>query len=334
MGNASGAATSDLTELDKAKKLPEQVESYNFYQLVELLHRMIGDDPEQQVGGVSPELLFRGNTSLGFAPADLKDLTCSDDGLYQLQTSFFGLSGAQSPLPGYFLEQIATEGEEGLRGQFLDFFNHRLVSLVYQIWRKYRYYVRFRDEASDAFSAQLFALVGLADEELRREANINWCKMLSYAGTLAGRSRSPQVVTGIVSHYFDLEQVDIRQWQVRQVPIAQEQKLRLGMANARLGEETVIGDEITDCMGKFVICFRQLSFKRFIDFLPNGKEYSTFCKLMEFILREQMSFDLELELKRDEVPLLQLTQQDCSSLGWYSFMGDTGDDRRVIIHIR
>ncbi|MFM2480444.1 type VI secretion system baseplate subunit TssG [Celerinatantimonas sp. YJH-8] len=334
MGNAGRTATSDLKESDAARVVPSHIESYNFYQLVEVLHRMLGDDPEQQAGGVSENLLFHGNPSLGFAASDIRELSCSQEGRYQLQTSFFGLSGAQSPLPGFFLEQIATEGEQGLRKPFLDFFNHRLITLVYQIWRKYRYYVRFREEAGDAFSEQLFALVGLADQELRREANINWCKMLSYAGTLAGRSRSPQVVAGIVSHYFDLPDVSIQQWQVRHVAIAPEQKFSLGMANARLGVETVIGDQITDCMGKFVICFKSLSFERFKDFLPTGKEYQTFCKLMEFILREQMAFDLALELERDEIPTLQLSARHCSSLGWYSFMGGSERDRQVLIHIR
>ncbi|MFM2484450.1 type VI secretion system baseplate subunit TssG [Celerinatantimonas yamalensis] len=334
MGNSSGSTAADLEVKSSAVKLPEHVESFNFYQLVELLHRIFGDDPEGLANGVSESLLFSANPSLGFAASDIRSLTSLKSDQYQLQTSFLGLSGAQSPLPGFFLEQIATEGEQGLRKQFLDFFNHRLITLLYQIWRKYRYYVRFRENASDAFSEQLFALVGLADDELRSETQINWCKMLSYAGMLAGRSRSPQVISGIIAHYFDLKQVEIRQWQVRQVPIAPEQKCSLGRANSRLGDDTVIGDSISDCMGKFVICFKDLSFERFQDFLPSGSDYPIFCKLMEFILREQMAFDLELELAFAQAPSFQLSRNNQSSLGWYSFMGDSNANRQVCIHIR
>lgn len=176
--------------------LPANVKSYNFYQLVELLHQIEGLDPEC-INSTSSKLTFSSNPSLGFAASDVSSLVQTNQKRMKIETSFLGMSGAQSPLPSYFLEEILTENEEtGLRKPFLDFFNHRLISLVFQIWRKYRYYIRFKEDATDNFSAQLFALVGLGDTELRGETPINWCKMLSYAGMLAGKSRSPQVVSG------------------------------------------------------------------------------------------------------------------------------------------
>ncbi|PSJ19220.1 type VI secretion system baseplate subunit TssG, partial [Halomonas sp. ND22Bw] len=61
-----------------------------------------------------------------------------------------------------------------------------------------------QDGAADGLAAASFALVGLADDRLRGETPSNWSKMLAYAGRLAGRSRSPDVVAGIVGHCFDL----------------------------------------------------------------------------------------------------------------------------------
>ncbi|KZM43621.1 hypothetical protein OA92_07975 [Marinomonas sp. SBI22] len=314
--------------------LPQDAENYNFFQLVELLHGLLEEDPESEEWELACRMLFTANPSMGFPASDVTDLYAADSGQVQLQTTFMGLSGSQSPLPGFFLEQIASEEEGGVRRPFLDFFNHRLISLVYRVWRKYRYYVRFKEDASDAFSAQLFALVGLADENLRGETPINWCKMLSYAGMLAGRSRSPQVVSGIVAHCFDLEDVSIEQWVVRKVKIPTEQAMCLGLANASLGEDTIIGDEVNDCTGKFIICVKGLTQERFSDFLPSGKEYQPFCKLIEFILREQMAFDLELELKHVEAPSLSLGGENGFSLGWTSFMGSNNQNRKVRIQIR
>ena len=144
-----------------------------------------------------------------------------------------------------------------------------MISLIHQVWRKYRYYLRFQPDALDPVSNQFFALVGLGDSHLRGETPINWCKMLSYAGTLASRSRSPQVVAGIIAHCFELKNVTIRQWEKRQVMIAQEQKCVLGKQNYQLGENTTIGDAVTDIGGKFTICIHQLSKSRFEDFLPS-----------------------------------------------------------------
>lgn len=334
MGYANRYATSDLESATIDIQLPTQVESYNFYQLVELLHRLQDEEPESEDWELRCRLLFSANPSLGFAASDVTNVESMDNGRIKLETSFFGLTGSQSPLPGFFLERIATEDENGLRKEFLDFFNNRLLALLYRIWRKYRYYVRFKENASDDFSAQLFALVGLADKELRGDTPINWCKMLSYAGMLAGRSRSPQVVSGIVAHCFDLSDVSIRQWEVRKVRIPENQRMQLGMANVQLGQDTIIGKNVKDCMGKFVICVKNMTQMRFKDFLPSGKEYLPFCKLIEFILREQMAFDLELELKADEASPMQLGGQGQFSLGWSSFIGTSTEKRRVRIQIR
>lgn len=333
MGHPDGNATPDLENLSVCA-LPKDVRSYNFYQLVELLHKLDGTDPEDEEWESTCKLLFSASSSLGFAASDVSAIERMSDERCRLETTFLGLNGSQSPLPGFFLEQIATEGDEGLRKCFLDFFNHRLISLVYRIWRKYRYYIRFKDNASDAFSAQLFALVGLADQRLRSETSINWCKMLAYAGMLAGRSRSPQVVSGIVAHCFDLEDVSIKQWQVRKVDIPPEQRLLLGKMNSELGQDTVIGSHVRDCTGKFVVCLKQLTQERFRDFLPTGNEYQPFCKLIEFILREQMAYDLELELKPDETFPVCLDKKHGALLGWSSFMGNITPNRRVRIQIR
>lgn len=62
-----------------------------------------------------------------------------------------GLHGTDSPLPTYYLEQVAYEHAQGIgvRPAFFDFFNHYLLSLLHRIWRKYRYYIRFQPGATD-----------------------------------------------------------------------------------------------------------------------------------------------------------------------------------------
>jgi len=68
--------------------------------------------------------------------------------------------------------------------------------------------------------------------------------------------------------------------------------------------------------------------------LPSGKEYQPLCKLVEFVLREQMAFDLELELKKEEVPSMCLTRDSQLSLGWSSFLDAKNSDCKVKIQVR
>lgn len=214
-------------------------------------------------------------------------------------------------------------------------FNNRLIALFYRAWRKYRYYIRFQDDAIDKFSSQVFALVGLGNEDIRGDTPINWCKMLPYAGMLAGRSRSPQAVAGIIAHCFDLEDVSIRQWEFRHVEIPQSQQCVLGKSNVKLGEDTLLGSKVGDISGKFVLCIKGLSLMRFQDFLPSGKEFMPLCKVMEVILREQMAFDFELTLKTDDIPLLRLGEEQGGQLGWSSFLGQAAiEQQQVLIQIR
>lgn len=337
MGNTGRNAAIDL-EIAALQEslidLPSDVRNYNFYQLVELLQKLHGLNPESEEWERACQLVFSANPSLGFAPADVIDLEKREDERLVLQTNFFGLAGAQSPLPGFILQQLVEEDRGGFKRPFLDFFNNRLINLVYRIWRKYRYYVRFQPDAQDQLSSQLFALVGLGDADLRGETPINWCKMLAYSGMLAGRSRSPQVVSGIIAHCFDLPDVTIKQWVRRKVAIQPYQQLSLGKQNGELGVNTLLGDSVMDCNGKFTICINGLTQDRFADFLPSGKEYQPLCKLVEFILREQMAYDLELTMRETEVPEMSLNRGNNVALGWTSFLGGDMSDKHVLIQVR
>ena len=65
------------------------------------------------------------------------------------------------------------------------------------------------------------------------------------------------MVSGIVAHCFDPEDVSIEQWVLRKVAIGPDQQTRLGQANASLGG-TLVGSSIRDRSGKFIL-LRNLS---------------------------------------------------------------------------
>ncbi|WED24554.1 type VI secretion system baseplate subunit TssG [Vibrio sp. JC009] len=332
MGN-SIRNTAAYVDSEKTTQLPACVKSYNFYQLVWLLQKLSSISPEEEWERDS-RLVFSANPSLGFSTSDVHGIKWDSNERILLYTNFMGLSGACSPLPGFIIEQLVNENSPGTKQPFLDFFNNRLLSLLYRIWRKYRYYIRFEQDAGDPVSEHMFAIVGLGNARLRGETPINWCKMLSYAGTLAGRSRSPQFVAGIIAHCFDLTDVQIWQWVKRKVTIPPEQCVALGCRNALLGESLLLGESIRDCSGKFTICISKLSRERFVQFLPTGDLYEPLRKLVEFILRDQLAYDLELALDDTSSYQLQLASSGGSMLGWTSFLGRSPGEQKVLIQVR
>ena len=337
MDLAAGPTAPDLAPA----ALIQGARRYDFYQLIELLHRHHNDDLER-AGQTRPgreRVRYSASASLGFPSSDVVALEQRSSGEYALEVSFFGLQGAQSPLPGYYLESLAHEAahQEGVARDFLDFFHHRLLTLVHRSWRKYRHYVRYQDGASDGFSAAVFALVGLADEELRGETPIPWGKMLAYAGLLAGRSRSPEVVCSVVGHCFDLDDVSVEQWVHRWVDIPDDQRSRAGRSAMMLGQDMVAGARVADVGGKFALCLKALSLARFRDFLPDGREYASLKTLVNFVLREPLAYDLELELLESAVQPMRLGQHGCCQLGWTTFVnpqsGGAAQRRRVRIQM-
>lgn len=311
---------------------------FNFFQLVELLNQMEGVDLEQALD-FRPELeriRFRSTASIGFHPSDVLRVGEDTDGRQELEVAFLGLHGSQSPMPGYYLEELAWEyaqGEQKL-GVFLDFFHHRLLTLLHRAWRKYRYHVRFQNDGEDGFSRLMFALVGLGNDAVRDSLPVNRAKMLSYAGLLASPSRSPEVVAGLVIHCFDLEDVEVIAWQHRKVPIFEDQQNRLGRANSLLGGDFVIGDKVNDCAGKFLLKVDNLSFSRFLSFLPNGEHFQPLVRFVSFILRDQLAWDLRLGFAEGEARGLRLGDDQSSRLGWSSFLGQPPADPYVTICVQ
>lgn len=312
--------------------------SFNFFQLVELLNQLDGTDQEQSHDHqpVNETIRFKATASLGFPARDVLQIERDKRGRHELEVAFLGLHGSQSPMPGYYLDSLAWEyaqGEQRL-GLFLDFFHHRMLTLLHRIWRKYRYHVRFQENGEDGFSRLMFALLGMGNEALCNALPVNRAKMLSYAGLLASPARSAEVVAALVAHCFDLTKVEVIAWQRRQVSIHQEQQNRLGRACSTLGGDFVIGDKVNDCAGKFLLKLSGLSFNQFLGFLPSGEYFHALVSFVSFVLRDQLAWDLQLGFGQGQLSGLRLGEDPRTRLGWSTFLGEPPEDAFVTICVQ
>ncbi|EBP0098891.1 type VI secretion system baseplate subunit TssG [Salmonella enterica subsp. salamae] len=333
------------------QQLPD-VCACNFFALSELLHRLAS------AGGEAPELSldtdptqetirFRADASLGFPVSDISALEQDASGLFRMTTTFMGLQGSQSPLPGYYLDHLAWKSahEQSPVGDFLDMFSHRLTQFVWHIWRKYRYHVSFRNGGTDVFSQRMYSLVGLGHRQLRDKLPINHSKMLAYAGILANPGRSPEIVCTLVAHCFDLHLSDVtlQNWQRRMVEIAPDQQNSLGCYTIKNGEKLagrsvlgnfVLGTRVPDLSGKFQLSINNLSRKQFLSFLPSGENFLPLAMFVSFVLRDQLAWDLHLGLAPDQVGIMRLGDNKSALLGWTSFLGEPGEPPSVTIRVR
>lgn len=330
------------TTRDLADRLLADARNYSFHRLLEHLHALHGDDLEAQPlsSTARRRVRLQSHAGLGFPSSDVVQAARLEEEheevRYRLQTSFFGLHGSDSPLPGYYLDRLAYEQaqERGIRPAFMDFFNHRLLTLLHHSWRKYRYYIRFQAEASDRFSRYVFSLIGLNDNDLRGSTPLPWGRLLSFAGLIASRSRSQSVVSGIVEHCFDLQGVHIREFEARSVSLPQRQRLLLGTANGTLGSDFVVGERSKTRASKFTLVVPHLTQLRFRQFLPSGEQFGRLRQLMDFLLRDATAYDLELGLREEDVPPFNLQRNNGTHLGWTSFIERQEQPHPAVVRIR
>ncbi|QOC99521.1 type VI secretion system baseplate subunit TssG [Pseudomonas putida] len=310
---------------------------YSYFQLLELLHQLHGDDLEQRPPSRETRRRLRLNVTprLAFPVADVLRADRIADDRYRIQATFLGLHGTDSPLPSYYLDDIAYEHAQGigLRPAFLDFFNHRLHTLLHQGWRKYRYYRRFQPGATDGFSRYIFAMIGLEDAALRGATPLPWSRLLSFVGMIASRSRSPSMVAGMIAHCFDLQQVSIREFEKRSVSIPQSQRNGLGMRNCALNDNFLVGSSTESRSSKFTIVIAGLDQQQFRAFLPSGDNYHRLARLVDFLLRDVGAYDLELRMRAEEAPPFSLRAEHGTHLGWTSFIADRKDPTPPSIRI-
>lgn len=306
--------------------LTQVIREYSLFQAVLLVVDRLRDaHPHLNEEDLYDQLEFQANPSLGFPGSDVDRVEFFHEHgqmRARLRFNLIGLVGSGSPLPAFYAEQALGDSEDGNPTRhFLDLFHHRLHRLMLPIWRKYRYRASFQSGAFDPFSAQLFSLIGLGGEEIRKARELNWKRLLPYLGLLSLRAHSAALIEAVLRYYFKHAEMTIEQCIERRVRILHEQLNRLGRANSLLGEDLVLGEHVRDRSGKFRIHIRELDWQRFHEFLPIGFGYQPLCALVRFTLRDPLDYDIRLVLRQEEIRELRIAEQNTCRLGWTSWLG-------------
>lgn len=303
---------------------------FNFFQAVRLLESL-------QEGRVAPGeegppweegIRFRPNASLGFPAADVQSIEETElpglsASVFLMTVNFMGLYGVNAPTPTYFTEMICTSDTDvDPLSTFLDIFNHRLISLFYRAWKKYRYHITFISEARDAISGYLLSLCGLGTEKLRQAAELPSTCLIRYTGLLSLRPRSARGLQGLLADYFTGIPVRVEQFVLRWIRIPESHQNRLGVAgsNGVLGVNLSVGEWLRDRSGKFRVGLGPLDSDQFEGFLPGGRQFETLSRLVFLYTPDRLEFDIELVLKGDEIPYLWLATSGAARLGYTTWL--------------
>ncbi|MEF7612869.1 type VI secretion system baseplate subunit TssG [Aquincola sp. MAHUQ-54] len=314
---------------------------YNFFQLMRLIEGRLQPPGQAGLAGrlslaplrvlPEPALRFPAAEVSAYDPAG-----ASPSQPARMRVTFGGLYGVQSPLPGYFLDDIArgAPGADALAG-FLDIFNHRLNLLHYEAWKKYRYPQRFEPGGRDRLSRSLLGLAGLALDGAQAGTPLPPAHLLAYLGPFSQRSRSAEGLRGVVAQRLGGTAVHIEQWVPRWIELAQPLPLRRagGAAGAPcIGDDAVLGRRMPDRAGKVRIVVGPLAADGVAACLPGGRDFDDVVALARLYLGRTVDFDLCVLLSTAGLPPAAL-RRGGPRLGWTSALrGPLPGRLRITVH--
>lgn len=228
------------------QQLLQQPTEFDFYQAVYSLERQFSHEQKSwygigRDGFPSQELVrFKAVQHLGFAGQPISKVEAVEcDGAQAqklavtMHVSFFGLTGPSGVLPQHYSEMVLQrlkQRDKTMR-DFFDLFNHRLVSLYYRAWEKYRFACQFEtaEAERDSFSAVIRTLSG-ARQSLG----------LYYAGAFSQANRSSAQLVQILRDVLHTS-VELKPLQGRWLNVAKDEQSALPGRFTPHGQHAVLG---------------------------------------------------------------------------------------------
>jgi type VI secretion system protein ImpH len=315
-------------------QLMEKGYRFDFFQAVRLLQRVkpqadsvgSGDDPDREA------IRFQSQVSLAFPPSDIVKISpaAEEDEPSRMMVSFMGVATPASfgslPLPyAEMILALERDKRQGLRA-FLDLFNHRLVSMFYRAWEKYRFaisYERNPDGPAGPFERAVFSLMGIRPGGGSRSGMVmEENALLARAYAVKGRSASARSLADLIQDYFRVP-VTVQQFVPHWYEIEKSEQFSLGVRSCSLGRDTHLGSQVRLVQSRFRLNLGPLGWNRFRDFLPTGTGARPLAEMTALAAGPEFDFDCKLILKAEETPRIRLGVIDDKGapwLGWTTWL--------------
>lgn len=325
--------------VDLLRRIEEAPAAFDFFaalRLIECAHPAL---PRiGQAGSPADESVRFGQApSLAFEPAQLARLQrAADEGdaAPLLLVNFFGLLGANGPMPvhltEYVRDRLRNAGDPTL-ARFLDLFHHRMISLFYRAWASAQPAVDLDRPANDRFATYVGALFGIGMPSLRERDAVPDFVKLHYAGRLAPQVANADGLAAILTDDFGLP-VRVQQFVGHWMPLPEDGLSRLGggPAAGRLGQTTVLGRRVWNAQHKFRLLIGPVDDAQLAQLLPGGAGMRRLTAWVAQYAGLALDWDVNVIVRKEARPSLRLGAG--ARLGWTSWVGNrepVQDDRQL-----
>ena len=323
------------------ERLQEKGWTFDFFQAVWLLERHLSRGVP--VGGLGPvgeeSLWLRPALSMGFPSTDIRRIrrlegARGQNALYRMEVTFMGLYGVSTPLPLHYAVKIlrdvyaatgaaehaptdpsaspVADGLDTAEGStpardFLDILHHRLLSLFYRSWTKYRYHRTFGTSGQDPVTNYLLWMIGLRPGWNEALLGVQPLRMLRYAGVLTQHPRSAATLEGVLTDFLSGLPVRVEQFVGRWVALHPMDMNRIGSHRCGLGSDLTVGEQVYDLSGAFKVVIGPTDWETYLTFVPGQERYEQTRSFVRLYCGDPLAFGIEVELLPGQVPETRLT---------------------------
>jgi type VI secretion system protein ImpH len=310
--------------------------SFDFFQALRRIEGLFADRPKlgRALRPADEPVRLSQEASVAFAPSTLSACETDDGRPPRLEQRFFGLLGANGPLPLHITEYVRERlihNSDPTLARFLDLFHHRMALLFYRAWAEARPTVHQDRPDEDRFTAYVGSLSGHGLRgTLVRDSVPDHAKRF-YVGHLARNPKNAEGLASILEGFFQLP-VRVDQFVLGWLELPRDQRTALGgepRVSGALGLGTVVGERVRDVQSRFRAVMGPMDLDRFCDFLPGGRSLDKLKHWVRNYVGFEFDWDVQLVLARDEVPGIRLGRE--GQLGWTTWLGarradtDAGD---------
>jgi len=333
MGSSQRASTTSVV-----KRLFKQSYDFSFLQAVRLFQKLVpnGDNIGVTLDPSEDPIIFSSRYTYSLPSSDIYRIHVENNKPV-MEVNFWNLAGPHGPLPNPLSEKVVErirEGDFALK-DFIDIFNHRLLSVYYCVAQKYSFVLSPKSFMQTEAGHMLCAVAGVNPFQ-EKYLTLATSALAQYAGLLWQRPRSAAGLEQILSDYFQVP-IYVEQFVGAWADINRRQRSFIGKRrgrNQRLGHTTFLGKRFWQGGHHFIVHVGPLTLQQFHQFIPTGTAYKEMCDMIKLFAPVELTFQLRMSLKEGE-SLIGASFDNPSKenrLGWTAVLNQSPTDYAVTIH--
>jgi type VI secretion system protein ImpH len=269
--------------------------------------------------------------------APLEKLPC------QLSVNFFGLMGPNGPMPfqDTFLALHRARFGDLVLKDYLDCFNHRLLSLFYRAWSKNRLYIGFENAIKHGPSKDTGAniLKSFHGEMVFFPTNVLPKNFgCFFSGILSQKPASALGLKQILACFLNLP-VNIKKNVGKWIIISKEEKTKIATKKQEnynsLADQAMLGGRFCSHATYFQVSIGPLTLGQFEKLLPGGDLINQVWQIICYYAPSHLKCQIQLILKASQVPMCAVKIMGGGQLGlntWLQRKVCTLDKKDTLLH--